>query len=111
MKKISQVLSEYQRSHQLTYTEMAKKLNLSKSSLYAYIKETRNPTIPSLLKIASSLNVNISSLFDVSFLDEQELKLLNHLRKEPNVHQLLLAYPKEQIEKIKQCLSQNNNTK
>ena len=104
MKKVSKLLSDYQTIHHLTYEKAAENLKLSKSSFYAYIKEKRNPTMNSLIKIAKSLNVNISSLIDGSYFDEKEMKFLKLLREEPTIYKLLLEYPEEEIEKLKKSL-------
>lgn len=111
MKKVSQALNNYLTIHHFTYDQGAKNLKLSKSTLYAYAKEKRNPTLKSLSKIANALNVNLSTLLDVSLIEEQELNFLNYLREEPLIHKLLMNLPKEKIQELKKCLLQNNNTK
>jgi len=109
MTKVSKILQEYKKEHRYTYAQVAQSLKLCKSTIYAYMNELRNPTMKSLIKIAAALNINVSCLIDSSELDNQELALLNNLRKEPIVYQFLLEHSEIEIQNLKKRLQKNAN--
>ena len=96
-------MKKYQKDHKYTYEEMAKYLNLSKSTLYAYANELRNPTWKTLDKIAKKLNKNALSLIDTTDY-ENDIKLLDALKKDPIVYEYIIKNTKIVLQKIKKMI-------
>ena len=107
MKKLSNALKKYQQDYHLTYEELAKFLNLSKSTVYAYANELRNPNWKTLEKIAKKLNKNILSFIETMDY-ERDIKLLDTLKKEPKVYEYLIKNTKKVQEQIKKMMTKNN---
>lgn len=103
MKKLSKALKKYQTDHKYTYEEMAKFLNLSKSTLYSYENELRNPTWKTLEMIAKKININTLSLIDDNSY-EADIKLLDILKKDPIVYEFMIKNPKTVLQKIKKMI-------
>lgn len=109
MKKISSILKQYQVEHNYTYQKVADALKMSKSSIYAYIHELRNPTMKSIEKLAYSLGKTVSELIDDSFPNEKERNFIELLRKKKNLYHFLLENSEEKIKNIECQMKKNNN--
>ena len=98
MKKLSKELVKYQKEHHYTYETLAQELNLSKSAVYAYSKNLRNPNWKTLEQIAKKINKNILSLIDDNDY-EADIKLLDTLKKDPTIYEYFLKKFQEHFTK------------
>jgi DNA-binding XRE family transcriptional regulator len=103
MKKLSKELMKYQEEHHYTYESLANDLNLSKSAVYAYIKEYRNPNWKTLEQIARKINKNVLSLIDDCDY-EADIKLLDALKKDPTIYEYFQKNTKTILSKIKKMI-------
>ncbi len=103
MKKLSKELKKYQKDNHYTYEQLARFLGFSKSAVYAYTNELRNPNWKTLEQIAKKIQKNVLSLIDDANY-EMDIKLLDTLKKEPNVYNYLLKNTKTVIQKIKKMI-------
>lgn len=97
MKKVSEILKKYQRENHYTYQKLADHLKMSKSTVYAYIKETRNPSIKSIETIANYLNLPIEMFFEKKKSNQSELEFLRLLHQKPEIYQFLLKNPENSL--------------
>ncbi len=104
MKKVSEALKNYQRENHYTYQKTADSLHMSKSTIYAYIHNKRNPSMNSIRKIAKSLNTSPFYLIDDTKENELEQKFLKELRKNKKVYNFFLQNFQKIILKIEQNL-------
>ena len=102
--KVSEELKLYQQENNYSNEELANLLNVSKSSIYSYLKGTRKPSLKILKRIANLLKVNPMYFLNVEKKDISELTFLENLRLEPEVYDFLLSNGKEEIERIKKRL-------
>ena len=107
MKKLSNALKKYQQDHHCTYDDLAKFLGLSKSTVYAYANELRNPNWNTLEKIAIKINKNILALIDTNDY-ERYIKLLDTLKKYIKVYEFIVKNPKKVQVQIKKMMTKNN---
>lgn len=104
MKKVSKILKKYQQENQYTYQKTAETLNMSKSTVYAYIHNTRNPSVKSVQKLAKSLKISPLSLLDEFGENTLEEQFLKELKKHQALYHTLMKSPKEYIQKIEQFI-------
>ncbi len=109
MKKISEILTKYQKDNNYTYQELAKSLHMSKSTIYAYIHNTRNPSIKSVQNLAKSLNLKPMYLLDNNEENSKEDILLKELQKSKEIYQLILDHPKEARKQLEKSFQKKNN--
>ncbi len=81
MKKISKILKDYKEQNHWTYQQLADDLQISKSNIYAYIKEKRNPSLKKLEEISKKLSVDIALLLDNSFINKEEVELVKQMKE------------------------------
>ena len=104
MTKISKILKQFQKENHYTYQKTADVLHMSKSSIYAYTHSLRNPTMKSIQKLASALNISVASLLDETNESEKEKNFLEKLRIDKVTYDFLLEKPEEKIQNIKRIL-------
>jgi len=93
----------------LTQQELANILNLTKTSICCYEKGKRTPNIDTLEDIANAFNVTTDYLLgrdtNVMISDtklipfaKEDIKLIEELRKKPNVYSVVMKDPKRTVE-------------
>lgn len=107
MKQLSEILKTYQQENHYTYQKMANQLEISKSSIYAYIHEYRNPTIISFQKISKFLEKPMELFLDNSKESEKEGEFLKALCNHTKLYQYLLENPEEKIMEIEKLKKDN----
>lgn len=63
MKIFGERLREIRTEKQLTQNELAKKLNVSYNTIYAWETDKQEPSMPTLLKLCEILEVSLDYLF------------------------------------------------
>lgn len=111
MKKVSDCLKKYQTDNHFTYKKTAESLHMSKSTIYAYIHNLRNPTMKSIKKLAVSLNMNPIYLIDDFDNNALEEEFLKELRKNTYLYQNLMENPITSIKRIEKILKKDNELK
>jgi len=90
--KVSEILKKYQKDNHYTYQKTAETLKMSKSTIYAYANNLRNPSMESIKKLAKSLKIRPDELID-DFLNPLEENLLRILRANKKVYNQVLKNP------------------
>lgn len=101
-----EILENYRLEKKLTYEKLAKKLNVGKSTVYAYIKGTRNPSLTAIKQIALKTNLN---LFDLLELSTKETRVLAILRNNSAICEYILENPKSALLEINKMIERKNN--
>lgn len=99
--KVSEALKKYQKENNYTYQKTAETLHMSKSTIYAYMNNLRNPSMESIRKLSKAFKICPVDLLD-DMLNPLEEQLLKELRKNRKIYQKVLQNPSiiiEQLEK------------
>lgn len=97
--KVNEILKQYQKENNFTYQKTAEKLNMSKSTIYAYVNNLRKPSLESIHRLAKSLNIAPADLIEEA-LNPLEEKLLKELRKNKEIYQKLLTNPSKILKQL-----------
>ena len=95
----------------LTQEELGKMINVTKVSICCYEKETRFPTLETLLALAEVFNVDVNYFFGSDeyliaeqgenygvFAAKEEIEFIKEIRKKRNLYNKMIDDPKRFIE-------------
>ena len=101
------------KEHGLTQEELGKMINVTKVSICCYEKETRTPTLETLLELSKVFKVDINYFFgnDLYIVAEddsnyglsvakEEIQFLEELRKHSSLYNRVIDNPKRIVELI-----------
>lgn len=106
MKNIGEIIQDNLEMKNMTQSELGEKLGLSQKAISKYVTGKSLPSIDTLEKICSVLDVNITSFFNLNLnnallpQNKDEFEVLNHYRmlnrkNKSIVKDLLSALPKD----------------
>lgn len=106
MKNIGEIIQDNLEMKNMTQSELGEKLGLSQKAISKYVTGKSLPSIDTLEKICSVLDVNITSFFNLNLnnalppQNKDEFEVLNHYRmlnrkNKSIVKDLLNALPKD----------------
>lgn len=97
----------------LTQEELGKLINVTKVSICCYEKETRVPTLETLLALAEVFNVDINYFFGNDlyaiaedsdqygiYVAKEEIEFIKEIRKHNNLYNKVISDPKRCVELI-----------
>jgi transcriptional regulator with XRE-family HTH domain len=111
-------LREARKNRHLTQSELGNLVGVGKSAICCYEKETRNPTIETIIEFMEVLGVSADYLLgvdniiktvnnkDITYktMTNEEVKFIEELRKDKLVYEMLFQDPKKGSDLIKKKL-------
>lgn len=110
---LGQRIKSLRKENNLTQEELGKLINVTKVSICCYEKETRIPTLETLVALANVFKVDINYFIgndeyvvadnDKSYgmyVAKEELEFINEIRKYRNLHKKVIEEPKRTVELI-----------
>lgn len=111
-------IKSLRKQHGMTQSELGKLINVTKVSICCYEKETRVPTLETLLALADVFHVDINYFLgsdeylvaesDIKYgvsAAKEELDFLKEIRKHTNLYNMLVEDPKRFVELIDRKIS------
>ena len=107
----AKLLKDYRKNNNLTQKELAKILDVTKSTIVAYEKGTTDPSVIVLYKAAKNLNFSIDELFELSsanlhITDEH----INYVPKKKIKKSVIKSNPKEDLITLQDLILKNRRT-
>lgn len=115
---LSKRLKELRISNGLTQRELGERVNVTKVSICCYENGTRTPTLDTLTKLGTVLDVDVDYLLGydspvkekgkskkVINMAKEEIEFITEIRKLENIHQAIIENPKRIIELISKELN------
>lgn len=110
---LGQRIKSLRKENNLTQEELGKLINVTKVSICCYEKETRIPTLETLVALANVFKVDINYFIgndeyvvadnDKSYgmyVAKEELEFINEIRKYRSLHKKVIEEPKRTVELI-----------
>lgn len=110
---IGKRIKELRKEKGLTQQQLGKLINVTKVSICCYEKETRTPTLETLLQLARLFNKDVNYFlgndeFVISdnndnygmSMSSEEIEFIKEVRKYNNLHRLIINDPKRIVELI-----------
>lgn len=106
-------LKEARKAKGLTQDELGKQIGVGKSAICCYEKESRNPTVESIIEMIEVLGVSADYLLGTDNIIEvknsdrfktmtkEEVTFINELRKDKIVYEILFQDPKRGSDLVK----------
>jgi transcriptional regulator with XRE-family HTH domain len=106
-------LKEIRKQKNLTQEELGKLINVTKVSICCYEKETRMPSLDTLEDLTKVFGVDANYFFGedvpvvmegtkdyVVYLSREDLELLNEIKQNKELYNMLISEPKRMVELI-----------
>lgn len=110
---LGQRIKNLRKQNKLTQEQLGKMINVTKVSICCYEKETRSPTLETLIALAKVFNVDINYFIGNDqyviaennenygvYVAKEELLFIEKVRKYNNIHKSIIRDPKRTAELI-----------
>lgn len=110
---LGQRIRHLRKENNLTQEELGKLINVTKVSICCYEKETRIPTLETLIALANVFKVDINYFIGNGkyivadndneygmYVAKEELEFIKEIRRNTNLHKKIIENPKRTVELI-----------